>query len=195
VKGIFVFLVMSMTAFTACADQPGSAKVAVNERYEYYAITGATERELRQQMSEKGIKWDDGKTYDALTTWNVTWQYDYDCAFSECTAADFQATVNIVFRYPQWVRDQAATPDALRAKWENYMNNLIVHEVGHRDMAVNAVIAMADEVEQLPAMASRSELDRAVNAFTSGRMAKMNAEQRVYDDTTIHGTTQGAVFP
>jgi predicted secreted Zn-dependent protease len=197
VKGIIVFLMITMTAFTACGGESaaGNERVTVNEKYEYYEITGSTESELRQQMGQKGIKWDDGKTYDALTTWNVTWQYDYDCELSGCTAEDFKATVNIVFRYPQWVRDEAGAPEPLMAKWENYMNNLIVHEVGHRNMAVDAVAQMAAAVTELPGTPSRSELDRAVEALTRERMAKMNSEQRTYDDTTIHGTTQGAVFP
>jgi predicted secreted Zn-dependent protease len=203
-KRIVLFLLIAMTGLSACGSEgtqaiaaaPGSAAapVAVTEQYEYYYITGNSETELRQQMAAQGIKWDDGKTYDALTTWNVKWDYGYNCGNAGCTVSDFNAAVAITFRYPSWMRTEAA-PQDLTLKWDAYMRNLIVHENGHRDMAVQQTEELAAAVAQLPPAPSRGELARQVEQLASAKMAKMNTDQREYDAITIHGTTQGAVFP
>ncbi len=199
-KGSTVFAMVMMTVLTACgagnAQQAAAAPtgVTVTEQYEYYQIAGNSETELRNQMTTNGIKWDDGKTYDALTTWNVKWDYGYTCGTLGCTAENFNATVAITFRYPSWQPTDVA-PGALVQKWDTYMHNLIIHENGHRDMAVRETQGLADAVTQLPPAASRRELDREVAQLANARMAQMNTDERDYDTETIHGTTQGAVFP
>lgn len=201
-KGFKLFLTIAMTALTACgaggaqhaSAAPGGTGVSVTEQYEYYPIAGTTETELRQQMTTNGIKWDDGKTYDALTTWNVKWDYDYNCGTLGCVAGDFNATVAITFRYPSWQPTDLA-PVTLVEKWDGYMHNLIFHENGHRDMAVQETQDLAAAIAQLPPAPSRRELDRAIEALANTRMAQLNVDERNYDADTIHGTTQGAVFP
>lgn len=171
----------------------GSVVPQVSEQYEYYDIIGQTEKELRRQMSEYGIKWDDGKTYDALTTWSVKWNYGYSTSTAGCMAQPFNATVDITFRYPRWIRGDAAV-EPLAAKWDSYMNNLIVHENGHRDMAIQHTADFAAVAAELVAP-SCADLDRQIESLGRERMAKLNSEERDYDTTTIHGATQGAVFP
>jgi predicted secreted Zn-dependent protease len=178
-------------ASAAPADGTG---VSVTEQYEYYTIAGNTAMDLRSQMTANGIKWDDGKTYDALTTWNIKWDYGYNCGTLGCTAANFNATVAITFRYPSWKPTETA-PATLVERWDAYMRNLIVHETGHRDMAVERTRDLASEIAQMPPAPSRRELDRQIEQLASVRMAKMNGDQRIYDADTIHGSTQGAVFP
>ena len=99
-------------------------------------------------MSQNGIKWDDGKTYDALTTWNVKWNYGYDSSATGCVAQAFNATVDITFRYPRWIRGNDAV-EPLATKWDTYMNNLILHENGHRDMAVQQTADFVRAVTEL----------------------------------------------
>ena len=211
-KGFVVFVAMSMTALMACgADSSSTVQVAtagnavpgqglsqalqpeVNESYVYYDIFGDNETDLRRQMTQNGIKWDDGKTYDALTTWNVKWYYDYYCTTEGCTARSFLTKVDITFRYPRWQRPENP-PETLAAKWDNYMANLIIHEIGHRDLAVEATAELAEAVAALKAP-DRAELDRQITALADQRMTRMNSDEREYDATTVHGSTQGAVFP
>lgn len=168
-------------------------KPEVLEKYEYYEINGDDANQLRREMSRNGIKWDDGKTYDALTTWNIKWDYDYKRTESGCSVDALKTTVNIVFRYPKWTqKDSPSQP--LLTRWNNYMTNLIAHENGHRDMAIEQTADFARIVAELSA-SSCAELDRKVEALGTERMAKLNADERDYDAVTVHGTTQGAVFP
>lgn len=171
-----------------------SVKPAVNEKYEYYEIRGNDERELRRQMNRNGTKWDDGKTYDSVTSWNIRWDYDYNCGGHGCTAEGFKTRVNITFRYPKWVRSGDASPE-LVDKWERYMKNLIMHENGHADMAVRAAVKLGLAVSAMQPASTRADLDRAVRTLARNWNAKLSSDQREYDATTIHGTGQGAVFP
>ena len=145
-------------------------------------------------MSEKGCRWDDGKKYDSLTSWHVKWDYGYDRAPQACTPASFRATVEIIFRYPEWVRTDGA-PQPLVAKWDSYMKNLINHENGHRDMAVQAAAELSRAVAELPPASNCAELDREVRELCRLRMKKLKENEYEYDAATNHGLTQGAIFP
>jgi len=167
---------------------------AVREKRELYEITGCGENDLRDQMNRQGTAWSDGKKYDSVTKWRVTWDYGHDRSMQSCSAEAFQATAEITIRYPTWVRRDGATQE-LADKWEGYIASLIVHEEGHRDMVVKAIEDVTHAVAQLPAAPSCAELDRRVRSLCHERMAKLSAEAKEYDAETLHGAEQGAVFP
>jgi predicted secreted Zn-dependent protease len=209
-KIIFPLLFLTFTATTYAGDDkvkvasidkdiPHGIKITVvpptvTEQYEYYEISGNSEKELRNQMCRNGCTFNDGKKYDSITTWHVKLDYGYDRAPRACTADSIRVTIAINIRYPKWVRTDDA-PQPLVEKWDGYMKNLIMHENGHRDMAVEAAAELSRAVAALPPASSCAELDRDVRALSRERMEKLNADETGYDETTSHGKTQGAVFP
>jgi len=166
----------------------------VKETYEYYAIKGNSEDELRSEMCRNGCKWRDGKTYDSVTDWRVKWDYEYGQARETCSAESFKVFVDITFRYPKWNRPDDA-PGPLAAKWDNYMKSLVEHETGHRDMAVAAAAELSRAIAVLPPVSTCAELDRAVKSLCHKRLSQLNADAKEYDESTHHGSIQGAVFP
>jgi len=167
---------------------------AVREKHVLYEITGYGEKDLRDQMNRQGIAWSDGKKYDSVTSWHVTWDYEHERSLQSCSAETFQATAEITIRYPKWVRTDAA-PQELAHKWDGYLASLIEHEQGHRDMVVEAVEDLTRAVALLPAAPTCAELDRRVRSLCHERMAKLNDDAKEYDAATLHGAEQGAVFP
>jgi len=167
---------------------------AVREKHVLYEITGYGEKDLRDQMNRQGIAWSDGKKYDSVTSWHVTWDYEHERSLQSCSAEAFQATAEITIRYPKWVRTDAA-PQELAHKWDGYLASLIEHEQGHRDMVVEAVEDLTRAVALLPAAPTCAELDRRVRSLCHERMAKLNDDAKEYDAATLHGAEQGAVFP
>ncbi len=167
---------------------------AVREKHVLYEITGYGEKDLRDQMNRQGIAWSDGKKYDSVTSWHVTWDYEHERSLQSCSAETFQATAEITIRYPKWVRTDAA-PQELADKWDGYLASLIEHEQGHRDMVVEAVEDLTRAVALLPAAPTCAELDRRVRSLCHERMAKLNDDAKEYDAATLHGAEQGAVFP
>jgi predicted secreted Zn-dependent protease len=170
------------------------APPVVTENYEYYDVKGDSETTLRCDISKNGCKWNDGKKYDSITTWRIKWHYGYDRGPQTCSAESFKATIDIIFRYPKWVRNDDASK-SLVDKWDGYMKNLILHENGHRDMAVASAEELSWAVAAMPPAPSCAELDRRVRALYSERMQKLSSDERKYDADTNHGLTQGAVFP
>jgi predicted secreted Zn-dependent protease len=166
----------------------------VTEKYEYYEIRGNSEKELRDQMCRNGYTRNDGEKYDSVTSWRWKLDYGYDCAPRACTADSFKVALEITYRYPKWVNSDGA-PQPLVNKWDDYIKHLITHENGHRDKAVEAIAELSRAVAALPPAESCAEFDREVRALSHERMEKLNVDQKSYDETTVHGKTQGAVFP
>lgn len=170
------------------------AKPMIAEKYEYYEIRGDDEKEIRRQMGQNGTKWNDGKTYDSVTRWDIDWDYGYDSAPQGCKVDSFRTILKITFRYPKWLRTDNA-PQSLADKWDGYMKNLVLHETGHRDIAVEAAANISRAVAELPTARSCADLDREVRTLCREIAAKLTRDEKEYDTTTNHGTTQGAVFP
>ena len=171
-----------------------SAVPVVNEKYEYYEVRANNEKDLRCQLTDHGCRWNDGKKYDSVTSWYVTWDYGYNRTPRGCSAESFKATVDITFRFPKWVRTDDA-PQTMVDKWDAYMKSLVTHENGHRDMAVSAAAELHREVASLRPAPSCADIDREVKLLCRERMERLNQEQKDYDATTVHGATQGAKFP
>ncbi len=51
-------------------------RTEITEEHEYYDVSGTTAEEIRHHMTKNGTKWDDGQTYDAVTTWDIRYRYD-----------------------------------------------------------------------------------------------------------------------
>ena len=210
-KEIFFSLLLMSAAAAAYAGE-GSVDVAnvdknigrriassavapvVTEKYEYYDVCGCNEKELQCDIKKKCIQWSDGKKYDAVTTWEMKWDHGYDRDSQACAVDSFKVTVEILFRYPRWVRTRETSPQLVE-KCDRYMKNLMTHESGHRDLAVEAAAKLSSAVAALTPPSTCVELDRRVRALYRARMAKLNEDQKAYDATTNHGVTQGALFP
>lgn|SRR5512143_784301 len=166
----------------------------IREAYEYYEICGCCETDLKGELRQKCITWKDGKKYDALTNWKVKWDYGHNRAGKTCSADSFTVTVNVRYYLPKWAKPDHA-PRELIGKWESYTKNLLTHENGHRDRAVDAAADLTRTVADLPPFSTCSDLDREVNIISRARMKRLEEEQKQYDRETGHGAAQGALFP
>ncbi|HWR72283.1 MAG TPA: DUF922 domain-containing protein [Nitrospirota bacterium] len=185
------------TAYQGKAPLPLKNTVApplLAEKNEYYEISGCSEHELHHDLKKKCIPGNNGKKFDSITTWDVKWDYDHESAPGTCAAESFMVTVDIIYRYPKWTRT-GEVPQLLVEKWDRYLQNLILHEKGHRDMVAEAAAELTRAVADLPPAPTCSQLDRKVRALSRERMEKLKEDQNKYDADTKHGATQGAIFP
>ena len=166
----------------------------VKEKYEYYEVCGYCEKDIQCDLKQKCICWTDGKKYDSITNWKVKWDYDYNRTPQTCTTDSFTVTVDVIFHLPKWVRT-SNVPQPLVEKWDAYMENLVLHEKGHRDRAVEAATEITRAVKELPPASTCAELDQEVQALSHERINKMIEDQKEYDAATNHGQKQGAIFP
>ena len=189
------------TATLAYRAEPPSREPAstplpprVTEAYEYYTVNGCCESDLHCDLRKKGIRCSDGKVYDAQTRWQLKWDYSHLRGPDSCKANAFQVSLHITYRFPRW-EQTGEEPPALKAKWEAYLKQLMVHEVGHRDMAVAAAAELSRTVWELPPAADCSDLELQLQALGRLRMTRLDEEAQEYDVATSHGVEQGASFP
>jgi len=166
----------------------------VTEKYKYYEVCGGCEKELQGELTQKCIRWIDGKKYDSVTNWKLKWDYGHSDASGTCAVDSFTVTVDITFQVPKWVPTDEA-PQPLVEKWNSYLEKLMIHEKGHRDRAVEAANELTRAVAALPPARTCSELDREVQILGLAQKNKLLQDQKDYDDATKHGASQGAVFP
>jgi predicted secreted Zn-dependent protease len=174
--------------------QRWSSAPRVRETYDTYNVHGTSIPELRAGLSRNGVRMNNGDIYDALTSWDVKWEYDYDRSHGGCSVDDFRAVVDVTIRYPRWISNDGA-PAPLVDAWNDYLHSLIQHEQGHRDIAVAAADGLIRAATALPPAATCADLDRAVEALGRSFMKRLALEQQAYDAETSHGAMQGADLP
>jgi len=211
VKGLDLFILLLIVATTSLAGEktldvapkityPAAQKSntvvlpIVREKYKYYEVCGSCENDLQCELKAKCIRWIDGKKYDSVTDWQLKWDYGYNRTPEACTPESFTVTVDIVYQLPKWTR--TGNPSGqLEEKWARFMEKLMLHEKGHRDIAVAAANELTGAIAELPPARTCEDLDRAISTLCRSRITRMKKEQKAYDATTSHGVTQGAVFP
>ena len=171
-----------------------SAEPEVHVDHEYYEIRGETAEQLRQAMNAQGTVWENGKSYDAFTSWNVTWTFERRTGKEGCYVDSVKTVVRVIHRFPKW-KDRFFASNDLQEKWGTYMKALKEHEDGHKDIAVGAAREIEWALAGLDASPNCEEIRIRANALARGILRKYEEQESAYDALTRFGETQGAVFP
>jgi predicted secreted Zn-dependent protease len=173
-------------------DASGEPEVLVE--YTYYEIRGDTAEQLRQGMNAQGTVWKNGKTYDAYTSWNVSWSFERRPGRNGCYVDSVKTIVKAIHRFPRW-KDRVFASFDLQEKWNGYMKALKEHENGHKDIAVGAAREIEWALTNLDASPNCEEIRIRANALAQEILRKYEEQESAYDAITRFGETQGAVFP
>lgn len=175
----------------APAAGPAAVRPFLVAHEQYYDIDGSSAGALRDQIRRLGPKDETGTSHDALTVWNLEWNYATAAQDSGggCALKDVRVTLNVSVTLPRWTPPASATAQ-LRQTWQGYLRNVKLHEAGHRTIAERnardltaALIALRGPTcDQVWSDASRT----AEKIVADGR-----ARNREYDVRTKHGQTQG----
>jgi len=167
----------------------------VDVRYHFYPIAGTTAAELRSQMLQRSPVSDaEGRSFDALTNWNVHWNIRFARNGKSCVARSINTQVDVVFTLPRW-KGSHYVSSGLRTEWNHYMTALQLHEEGHKKNGVAAAQSVLQVLRQLPEYPNCRELEKAAKEAADQVIAVYNRQDIAYDRATGHGRTQGAVFP
>ncbi len=171
-----------------------SVSPAVKETYDYYEIQGHTEKELQQQMNASGIQGADGNSHYAYTNWYLKWNYTYNSTAVSCSIATVATSVDANYKLPKWINNENAPAD-LRNKWNRFIQNLELHEYGHKEIGIQTAKEIERSIAALKPRPSCEELERAANSIGQQILEKSRPTEADYDLRTRHGITQGAIFP
>jgi len=184
--------VLLLTALISVVSADTGVNVVVEHRY--YSVRGDTAQELRQQLDTHGVAEADGKRYDAITHWDVTWHLHYKTCEGGCAIESVGTTVHVVMTLPRW-EDFSNGPWALQDEWNRYMRALLEHETGHQEHAVMAAREIEQAISRLDPCGTPREIETQAHGLASEILEKYVVIEREYDARTSHGLAQGATFP
>lgn len=167
--------------------------VRLDESYDFYDIEGSSVAELKQQMRQAGTKWNDGKVYAALTTWDIRYHYDITEEAGTYSLKSVVTDISVVYHLPNWTDVASAAPE-LAGQWETYMKHLMEHEYGHKDLSVKAAAEISQALAELGSFSSKEQLEKNVKRLVEAKFKRLKELQIAYDDETRHGIQQGAVL-
>ncbi len=173
----------------------GESGIRVNQTFEYYTISGNSELELAEQVNEKGFIWDDGNVYASATAVRLGADLEPRCSTPwRWVVGSVKVTLDIVTILPAWQAGRDSSQE-LRDRWDSFIERLVYHETGHRDRAVATASELLAAAQALSAASSRAALEKNLEALKRELTAHLATEEFEYDRATMHGYTQGAVFP
>jgi predicted secreted Zn-dependent protease len=161
-----------------------------------YELNGGDANDLARQMGLRGQAAASGP-WSASTRWQFTTGYRYETLGGGLCRAQpdsVQVTLDLSFDFPHWSAPAEADPD-LVDDWSRFDDALHAHEDGHRQIAVQAATELASALASLPPASSCQSFEEAAQGLTTSLLDRHARDQAAYDGRTLHGLTQGAVFP
>jgi predicted secreted Zn-dependent protease len=153
----------------------------------YYDITGSTASELRVSMNKSRPKdpYDGNKPVDAYTDWYISWNWPgYGTDHCDLSAAVVEYKIKVFI--PRW-NPPAEASSQLIAKWEKYIESLVLHEKGHVENIFKNYLSVKTAIQSATCSTAEAAAQKALEP-----LRKFDSS---YDRETKHGMTQGAVFP
>lgn len=183
---------IALAAAPRLSAQP-APKTSVIEKaaIEYFNVRGSTVAAVSAELNRLSPRQAGRPVYGK---YEYSFRYDYA---TRVTAGGCEPVVTIALTsktiLPKWI-DVSAGDSATQRRWSYFLNNLTVHENGHRTIALSIATAMQQSMAAARAP-SCAGLDAGLRAESNNRVAQANAEQLRYDAETSHGVKQGATWP
>jgi predicted secreted Zn-dependent protease len=162
--------------------------------YVYYDIAGTTAPALRAQMEARGPGGRGSSHYDATSDWNIAWSHSSTPGPDGCAIGKVSVRTKVTLTMPRWT-PAADAPQALRDRWNVFTAALIVHEEGHRQIAIEHGREIFRSLEALPPEPSCDALKDSAESTAKQLMDRLRREDELYDARTRHGLNQGTRFP
>jgi len=157
-----------------------------------YPVIGATSAELAQQLGI-GRESASDSDYIGLTGTQVRWQFRPFGSDSGCRLVQVAVFVRIVTTLPQWL-PPAGSPDSLARQWTRFLGATLIHERGHRNIALHTGVAILRTLENVHEPACPG-IDEIANLHAHAAWDLGQRRQLDYDIATTHGVTQGSRWP
>ena len=136
---------------------------------------------------------DDGKQYDGITEWSLTWDYQLKRRGKVWIVVSRTVLLDIKVVTPRWTDFQNA-PGVLRTQWRVYRASLLRHEEGHVKIALRAAYAVDKYLGTCGGSSSLEKLKSDIQKNTRLLLKQYRKIDRGYDQRTRHGATQGATL-
>ena len=176
--------VLVATLAVAFLPSTGQAQNFVVWTTNFYSVTGANFREIRQSIAASR-PWADG--FDGDTRWNVDWRFTLTDTASGCSCSSFSTTTKIVTTLPRWTPPADVLPQ-VKEQWTRYFTNLAQHEAGHARIGIAAAMEVGKRISDIGVQPSCDQVKRTINERADKVVEDYRAREKEYDRRTAHGT-------
>ena len=149
----------------------------------FYSVTGAHFREIRQSMA-RARPWKD--SFDGDTRWEVQWRFNTVQSASGCACSGFSTTTRITTTLPRWTPPPDVLPE-VKEQWTRYFTNLAQHEAGHARLGLAAAREVEKQIASVGAQADCVQLKQLINDRANQAVAEYRRREVEYDEQTDHG--------
>lgn len=151
-----------------------------------YEVYGNTLTQLRRSIDACGARISSAGIYHALTGYNITWQYTpTQNANGTCSLVN----VKIASHISQYLPSSTTS----LSSWRTYLQALQTHEDGHVDINIRHVQSLQAKLVALQNVDCVT-LSATANQTIQTELALLASANELYDATTNHGATQGALL-
>jgi predicted secreted Zn-dependent protease len=185
----FTRQLLATAAAIAVFPVPGHTQNFVVWTTNYYSVTGANFREIRQSIAASR-PWQDG--FDGDTRWNVDWKFTLAETANGCSCASFSTTTKIVTTLPRWQPPADLLP-LVKEQWTGYFTNLAQHEAGHARIGIAAGVEVGKRISEAGVQPDCDRAKRALNERAEKVVNNYRAREKEYDRRTAHGTTPAEI--
>lgn len=171
-----------------------SAQTNIEDFRNSYCVSGLDAKTVRKSLTGNTTCIENGKKFDAYTSWNLSWRYQWVGSDGRFTLSRFYTRVKSTITMPDWVdRDKADAK--LVQKWDKYYDALLKHEMGHRQIAIDAANKIHLQLKNIGVFPSGKALAQVADKIANDGLEEARRIEKQYDIETNHGMRDGARFP
>lgn len=193
----------ALPLLVACASGSGAGagfperpeirpRVRVDASWAHYEIRGDDADQVAASLARFGPSLGQHRVF-GLTSWSARWDYRMRTAGAHCRVSEPRVRLRVRTLLPRWVGSEAAAPE-LRARWTAFVAAVRRHELGHRELAVEAGEEIADRLAGMRAL-SCLRLEERAEARARSVVEEYHRRHRAYDERTEGGRLQGVEWP
>jgi predicted secreted Zn-dependent protease len=166
--------------------------VSVKKKTIYYDVAGRTTGQLVDAMEHRAaLHSPDGYWAGTRFEWDAHWDFHKN---GKCRRTAVSVSVRTFMTLPRW--SIPADPDpSVVTRWNGFMDALTLHEGGHIANGIRTGNEILLALEKVPRKATCKSLVSALRRAFERAKERGEARNIEYDRVTLHGRTQGAVFP
>jgi hypothetical protein len=131
--------------------------------------------------------------YIGLTGTQVQWQFRPLRSDSGCRLVQVSVSMHIATSLPQWL-PPSGTADSLGQQWTRFLDATMVHERGHRNIALHTAVAILRTLQNVHEEVCAG-IGEIANLHARAAWDLGQRRQLDYDIATAHGVTQGSRWP
>ncbi|MCK7592144.1 DUF922 domain-containing protein [Pseudomarimonas salicorniae] len=189
--GLLVLLAAPHAAGEAGRD---SVPLRIAEQSHPYVVDATELDTLRAQIDGHRPERGDGRASHGLLRIDLELHYRLQPEGGECRLEQPEVRLTMRLSLPEW-RPRDAPSEPLEAAWLQMREGLVLHEEGHREMALETAQELAWAVDRVSrTQADCGALRRELLALRLSHLSRLALRSSAYDRRTAHGLRQGAVL-